>query len=83
MNSRDIMQAARQLGIRNCWILGDPASGQCEVHWQTRSYDQAFDKAYQLAKRIGARVDKTADERLVAAKGLFYACYQEYPNPRI
>ena len=35
MNSRDIMQTARQLGIRNYWILGDPASGQCEVQWRT------------------------------------------------
>lgn len=61
---------------------GKPASGKCEVQWRTRNYDQAFEQAYQLAKRINTRVDQTADERFIAAKGQFYACYQELPAQR-
>lgn len=76
MNFRDITQAARRLGIANCWVLGDPASGECEVQWHSTNYDQAFEQAYQLAGYINARVDRTADERFVAAKGQFYVCYQ-------
>ena len=82
MTTNDIMKAARQVGISSCWVLGNPASGECEVQWHTKSYDQAFEQAYQLAKRINARVDSTADERYVAAKGQYYACYRAVPAPR-
>lgn len=82
MTTTEIMKAARQVGIGGCWVLGNPASGECEVQWRTRNYDQAFEQAYQLAKRINARVDQTADERFVAAKGQFYACYQALPAQR-
>ena len=82
MTTSDIMKAARQLGIDNCWVLGNPASGECEVQWRTNNYDQAFEQAYQLGKRINARVDQTGDERFVAVKGQFYACYQALPAQR-